>query len=1499
MTQPKTSDTNSDIPINSVTQNLTNDFGINDNLFLTASEEQGKCDFSSPHFFEHDSRSQIISTQESSIASPSSSSPPILERQLSKECVIEQKVETDTKNPLSLDTFGLPFSSSTSTNSQLHCIPTTVTSVTSVRRPRHKPAERRELLELAVNDVLGSQISMRRAAQKYNLAKSSLCDYVRKNGIILPNLRFKSYQTIPRSTATDLAVSSKKVTLSGSTNRQTLASCKRSGSPMTGDTCISSSMNPLPAKLSCGITRKVNISRTKNMDNNSNKQHSKLSARPLIQMDNLSLGIDNDRTVSLASNCDLNCIRSLISSEKTGIDSCPNEFCLSSQQHHTSNQSNLFSVSNISKCFANVTTCKSGRVESPWYNAAGLPTQVPMRSWTGTNTLSGSLQNMNQPDQQTIIMKSTSSNSGIFSNHLHSNVDDSLNSNLCLTNKSKLNHPSLSTNVNTPLSLANNYLKVLTENTSDTVTDCLQVANYLLSGETKTLGGELNSRQNFFLSNDCCCRPTNFPTDSSISQLSSEYDRRILLNEESAKSWIFNNSNRNNNGLSDSEQSRIILDSTQSLRSTNESSSSSTGVSYSPPTSSNTATLDSSTNSRFLTTPLSLSTSSCQIFSDETIKLPFKTIHSNSDHTDHIGLQSESGDSNNNIVTDRFLSNSTTASAALYSFLGLNSINHINSHICQPSTSIFQSNLLPINQAAIAALLLQYTRGTAAIPVSTASTVSINSTNTSNYTNCPIVTSPFNSSQLQNSIDIVQNSLDHSNQIDKSFIQTTQSIPSTHLPYSTKNHCTLSELNFYDQQINLLKQFPKFLLESNSGIVSSPNELVIPTYLTNQSAAYSLRQLANTLFWSSLGSKAIDLLSTFGPSILQPPPSSLSSLQEQRINSVNFSNSSSIHTTTTTTTTVTPTSIAVTKSGINLLNNNNNIDNQVNCCGTTDSIKVHQPTTSISITNDPSTLLLNSDLLRNQLLLLHSNNSNMSHHVQGLINFINKSPTPFHVIQSVRTFLDNHGFRELFEEESWSLRPLDKVYITKNESTVIAAAVGGRFETGNGFTLLGAHTDSPCLRLKPNSERLKEGYIQLGVETYGGGLWYTWFDRDLKLAGRVIIRNAEGRLEQRLVHINNPIACVPSLAIHLNQEIKTQGFHPNSEQHLSPILCTRLMEQLQNPNAQNANTTECGNDSTNSCFNICPISLPNRNRHPPALLRLLSEETGVSEQQIVELELCFADAQPACVGGLYKEFIHAPRLDNLFNSYAGLHGFIESLPTLSSECNIRLLCLFDHEEVGSTSTQGADSGYTLSVIRRLNKAFEMCNLSETLTPCNNTNTSQCTKCNLDLHFEKSLAKSFLVSADQAHAVHPSWGERHECYHKPQFHSGVVLKYNVSQRYATNSLTAAVVREIAHLCNVPVQEFVSRQDMHCGSTIGPLLSSQLGVPTVDLGFPQLAMHSCRELCCSTSIEQAVRFFSSYYEHLSKLWCNQSYRESKPPPPPQQQQQQQQSSIIKFI
>ncbi|CAH8493884.1 unnamed protein product [Schistosoma turkestanicum] len=1690
MTQPKPSDNNDnnntssgDVQINSsITQNLTTDFDINDNLYLSAPEEEQlsdqKCDYLSAHFSDHhDSTSQMKSIHEQppSVASPLSSSSPLptLERQLSKQCVRERKSDIDTnKNASSPIHFGSSFSSTTTSsssssssstlvnNNQLHCIPTNVlhsttvttnvTTITSVRRPRHKPAERRELLELAVNDVLGSQISMRRAAQKYNLAKSSLCDYVRKNGIILPNLRFKSYQTIPRSTTSDLSgVSNRKVTLSTNTNRQTSVSCKRSGSPITADDNCISSIRPLPTKLSCGVTRKVNITGAKNIDNNNNnnKQHSKISTRPIIQMNNLSSGLDNDIAVSLVSStCDLNCIRPLLSSDRTGIDSCPSEICLPNQHEKTSNQSNMFNMSNLTKCFTNVISCKSSRVESPWYNAAGLPTQVPMRSWTGgttTNLFSGSLQNTNQlqqQEQQIKTLRSTpslvaSNNSPLFNNsnsHHHlsfdNNVDDSSSNNHWSFNKIKTNHSS-SQLINAPFSLANNYLKALTEHSSDS-----HSSNYSsLPSEIKTLDDdELSSRKNFLLSGNCCCSTnssnslnigTNFPIDSPISQLSLDYDRRISLNEESTRPWIFNHSHRTINGLSDTEQSRSILDSTQSLRSTYESSSS-TGVSYSPPTSS--VPLDSLSSSRYLTTPFNLPLSNCQIFPDDIVKLPSRTTinQSSSDNFDPIGLHSESECNNNNtdsVTTDHFVSNfsssttttttttttSTTTPSTLCSFLGLNSINHINSHFCQPSASVFQSNLLPVNQAAVAALLLQYSRAAAAA-YSTTQTLPINSSTIPNYTHCPVITSPQTSSQLHqpqqhHPIDILQNSPDYSNQLPKSFTPTSQSIPSiaaaaaAHLPFSSKNHHYINSelvnsLNFCDQQINLLKQLPKYLIESITGTTAAtaaaataasssasaspppppplsqsllpPTELVIPPYLTNQSAAYSLRQLATTLFWSSLSSKAIDLLSTFGPNLLQQHyQQQQQQQQQQRTNSFNFFNypfiptnstvtstatatltststptpttpTTTTTTTTTATATVTPTSIPVTKTEltnfpVNLINTNtNNTDQLVNCHrNTTESIRL---VIDQSISSSLSPVVNNFDLLKNHLFPMYSSHANMSHHVQGLINFINKSPTPFHAVQSVKNILDNHGFRELLEEDTWSLRPLDKVYITKNESTIIAAAVGGRFQSGNGFTLLGAHTDSPCLRLKPNSERLKEGYIQLGVETYGGGLWYTWFDRDLKLAGRVIIRNAEGCLEQRLVHINSPIACVPSLAIHLNQEVKTQGFHPNSERHLSPILCTSLMEQLHNPSIPNVNTatstntttnttvntttntttTGCVNDSTNPCFNHnngCPISLSTTHRHPPGLLRLLSEEIGVSQEQIIELELCFADAQPATIGGLYKEFIHAPRLDNLFNSYAGLHGFIESLPNLPAESNLRLLCLYDHEEVGSTSTHGANSSYTLSIIRRLNKAFNEMMMSsssssdspELLTTALNTTTtttsndhSSCVKCHLDLNFEKSLAKSFLLSADQAHAIHPAWNERYECYHKPQLHHGLVLKYNVTQRYATNGITAAVVRQIAQLSNVPVQEFVVRQDMHCGSTIGPLLSSQLGVPTVDVGFPQLAMHSCRELCCSSSVEQAVRFYASYYEHLSKIWYNPSSLSSCNRLKQSQQQQHQQ-------
>ncbi|CAH8624017.1 unnamed protein product [Dicrocoelium dendriticum] len=483
-------------------------------------------------------------------------------------------------------------------------------------------------------------------------------------------------------------------------------------------------------------------------------------------------------------------------------------------------------------------------------------------------------------------------------------------------------------------------------------------------------------------------------------------------------------------------------------------------------------------------------------------------------------------------------------------------------------------------------------------------------------------------------------------------------------------------------------------------------------------------------------------------------------------------------------------------------------------------------------------------------------------YTQGLVDFINKSPSPFHAVHAACGILTSSGFRELSESEPWKLRPMDCVFVKKNGSTILAAAVGGKFKPGNGLHLIGAHTDSPCLRLKPVCDRTKEGYVQLGVETYGGGLWYTWFDRELKVAGRAVMANSTGRLEEHLVHIDRPIACVPSLAIHLNREIKTQGFNPNSEQHLLPVLCTSLMDQL--------NTAEDGStmDPVPPILDgsrLTATASCGKRRYPTGLLRAITDQLGIPYQvESLELELYLADYQPARIGGLHNEFIHAPRLDNLFNSYTSLSGLVASLPTLSEDTCLRVVCLYDHEEIGSTSTQGANSCHTMNILRRITNALAGGKSAfEGLSDEDSVTIS-------DSHFEESLSKSFLLSADQSHAVHPSYHDRHEVNHKPQFHCGIVLKYNTNQRYATNALTAAAVREIARFAEVPVQEFTNRQDVQCGSTIGPLLSAQLGVPTADVGFAQLAMHSCRELCCTTSVGQAVRFYSAFFEHMPKLW-----------------------------
>lgn len=417
-----------------------------------------------------------------------------------------------------------------------------------------------------------------------------------------------------------------------------------------------------------------------------------------------------------------------------------------------------------------------------------------------------------------------------------------------------------------------------------------------------------------------------------------------------------------------------------------------------------------------------------------------------------------------------------------------------------------------------------------------------------------------------------------------------------------------------------------------------------------------------------------------------------------------------------------------------------------------------------------------------------------------LFQFLQASPSPFHAVYEMRCRLQEAGYIELDESQAWSVAEGGRYFIVRNESSIIAWNMPvGRSLTESGLRMVGGHTDSPCLKVKPTPETLRQGCMRLGVEVYGGALLNPWFDRDLSLAGRVGYLSESGEIKHERINFERPIAVIPSLAIHLDREAnKNRSINPQTD--LPPIVAQMHGEG----------------------------KLDLRE-----LLKAKLESSDIPDvKKVLDYELCFYDVQPPSYIGLEEEFFASARLDNLLSCFIGLQALIDS----DSEQGALLVCN-DHEEVGSMSAAGAQGPMLKQLLERLLPDPEARNCM--------------------------VAKSMMVSADNAHAVHPNFSDKHDGNHGPRMNQGAVIKVNANQRYASNSETTSLFRHLAEQEEVPLQTFVVRSDMGCGSTIGPITAAEIGVKTLDIGVPQLAMHSIRELAGSDDAVNLSRVLSRFY------------------------------------
>jgi aspartyl aminopeptidase len=419
-----------------------------------------------------------------------------------------------------------------------------------------------------------------------------------------------------------------------------------------------------------------------------------------------------------------------------------------------------------------------------------------------------------------------------------------------------------------------------------------------------------------------------------------------------------------------------------------------------------------------------------------------------------------------------------------------------------------------------------------------------------------------------------------------------------------------------------------------------------------------------------------------------------------------------------------------------------------------------------------------------------------------LTEFIQRSPTPFHATLEMRERLLDTGFVMLAESDRWKLEAGGRYLVVRNDSSLVAFTLGASAPSETGFRMVGAHTDSPCLRVKPQPQILNQDYQQLGVEVYGGALLNPWFDRDLSIAGRISYRDKAQQLGNTLINFTDPVAVIPNLAIHLDRDAnKSHSINP--QKHLPAI----LMQQEEDGVAFDFNTL---------------LLDQSQQQHP-----------DLDIEAVLDFELSLYDCQPPALVGLKQDFIASARLDNLLSCFIGLRALLDS-----GDGQSKLLVCNDHEEVGSASACGADGPFLKSVLQRI------CPETETLARC--------------------IHHSWLISADNAHGIHPNYVDKHDANHGPLLNRGPVIKTNANQRYASNSETSGLFRHLCEKAGVPLQSFVVRSDMACGSTIGPLTASTIGVRTLDIGVPTFAMHSIRELAGARDTAYLHRALQAFFD-----------------------------------